>query len=293
MAHYTFTFKKDDIDVEFKTTNKEAIERQFQIWVTCASVYTYNKENVLKGTPLTKDEIKKVIPKEGQTLAERRRQQQEAKEDALAKYAEIQRVKKEEELKEAQKRAQEAIFSEKNAENQDVIEAQKIDDEKNINDKKEEIKIEAQKAQDTANQIDELFDKPTINHMDVDEHISNPVEFGEILDKKMDNISYEPQKTRDDRFLKIIKMKDATQKLEYLLITAYYLSEFEKTDRFTVKQVNAKLMQNLDIVIDHEVIQEAVNKGYVEVIPDLTEVANVAEYRLTDCGEEAFLNGTE
>ena len=59
MPKYTFTFKKDDVFLEYITTDKESMERQFQIWVTCASVWAYNQEKIEKGlmvAPLPKAE---------------------------------------------------------------------------------------------------------------------------------------------------------------------------------------------------------------------------------------------
>lgn len=227
MSNYTFTFKKDDMFVEFTTTDKDVVERQFKIWVTCASVYSYNK---------TKQPVPEVQPqREPEKMAPE--QKQEFK--------------------------------------QEIVEA-------------------AEKAHEDAENIDALFHKPTINTLqNPSEQISNPVEFGAILENSMENSTFEPKSTKDERFLKIIKMKNITEKLDYLLITAYYLSEFDKLDRFTLKQVNAKLMHNISEVIDHSVSQEAIDRGYVEVVSDFTGVAGSSEYRLTECGEEAFLNGTK
>ena len=44
MSRYTFTFKKDDIFVEFTTEDKEVVERQFQIWVLNADEYVKSME---------------------------------------------------------------------------------------------------------------------------------------------------------------------------------------------------------------------------------------------------------
>ena len=44
MSRYTFTFKKDDIFVEFTTEDKEVVERQFQIWVLNADEYVKSLE---------------------------------------------------------------------------------------------------------------------------------------------------------------------------------------------------------------------------------------------------------
>ena len=44
MSKYTFTFKKDDIFVEFSSEDKDVIERQFQIWVNNADQYVKEQE---------------------------------------------------------------------------------------------------------------------------------------------------------------------------------------------------------------------------------------------------------
>ena len=48
MPTYTFTFKKGDVNLEYITTNRDSMARQFQIWVTCASVWAYNQEKIEK-----------------------------------------------------------------------------------------------------------------------------------------------------------------------------------------------------------------------------------------------------
>ena len=119
-------------------------------------------------------------------------------------------------------------------------------------------------------------------------------DFDKILELSMNAVSEtETEIKKDDRFLKILNVKNVSSKLEYLIVTAYYLSEFEKLDKFTLKLINAKLMQNIKEAVDHNVLQEAIDNGLVEVLPSLPNIANSVEYRLTNAGEEAFLNGTK
>ena len=75
--------------------------------------------------------------------------------------------------------------------------------------------------------------------------------------------------------------------------TERFDKEFKKLDKFTLKLINAKLMQNIKEAVDHNVLQEAIDNGLVEVLPSLPNIANSVEYRLTNAGEEAFLNGTK
>lgn len=108
----------------------------------------------------------------------------------------------------------------------------------------------------------------------------------------MANPTTHVKEKQDDRFLKVIKVKNISEKLDFLIVTAYYLSEFERLDRFTLKLVNAKLMENMHEVIDNSVLQEAIDKGLVECLPNYTNIPSAMEYRLTEAGEEAFLNGS-
>ena len=52
-------------------------------------------------------------------------------------------------------------------------------------------------------------------------------------------------------------------------------------------------MQNIQEAVDHNVLQEAIDRGLVETLPNLPEISNSVEYRLTNLGEEVFLNGTK
>lgn len=250
MAQYTykFTFKKDDIFLEYLTTDKDSIARQFQIWVTCASIYTYNKDKV--------------------------QQQQEAEK--------IVRV------------------------NPEIITPEVKLDDIQIQDRKQEIADVVYQAGEVGDTLDDLYsEKLTINSLQpnlstetdeleatLEEFSPRSDDFDTILEQSLTNPTFEPESKKDDRFLKILSVKNVSEKLEYLIVTAYYLSEFEKLDKFTLKQINAKLMQNIETVVDHGILQEAINKNLVETLPNLPEIQSSAEYRLTTLGEEAFLNGT-
>jgi len=74
-----------------------------------------------------------------------------------------------------------------------------------------------------------------------------------------------------------------------LLLTAYYFTQYDGKPRFTLKQLNAKLMQNIAVIVDHAVVQEAINRDYIECLPDLTGIVGASEYRLTAYGEKSLL----
>ena len=144
-----------------------------------------------------------------------------------------------------------------------------------------------------------MYDKPaTINDIQLtqpeegSQSLDNNIDFDAFLQKSMSNPTTNVKEKQDDRFLKVIKVKNITEKLDYLIVTAYYLSEFERLDRFTLRLVNAKLMENMHEVVDNSVLQEAIDKGLVECLPNYTNIPSAMEYRLTEAGEEAFLNGS-
>ena len=47
---------------------------------------------------------------------------------------------------------------------------------------------------------------------------------------------------------------------------------------------------NIAVIIDHSVLQEAINRDYVECLPDLTGLVGTSEYRLTAYGEKVLLD---
>lgn len=123
-----------------------------------------------------------------------------------------------------------------------------------------------------------------------------PVEFENILEKSFNapqtELSFKPSPSikKDNAFLNYISSRKIERKIDYLLLTAYYFTQYEQKPRFTLKQLNAKLMQNAAIIIDHSVLQEAINRDYIECLPDLTGLVGASEYRLTAYGEKVLLD---
>ena len=120
--------------------------------------------------------------------------------------------------------------------------------------------------------------------------------FDNILENSMNNPKTElsfkssPSIKKDNAFLNYMGSRKVEKKIDYLLLTAYYFTQYEQKPRFTLKQLNAKLMQNLAVIIDHSVLQEAINRDYVECLPDLTGLVGASEYRLTAYGEKVLLD---
>lgn len=287
---YKFTFKKDDIFVEFDTTDKEALARQFQIWVTCASVYTYQHKR------------QEEIEKEAHVDIQKNFEQQ------VADFKPEPIVMPIEEVKQEIVEADENRVTLNNLQNQpvaDVSEFEMKSEPLTLEEKKKEIAQTVEKAGVIGENLDNLYqtEEAVLNSLetfkekieDNNDFANKETDFDKILEMSMSNApehSASVEVKKDDRFLKILKVKDVSSKLEYLIVTAYYLSEFEKLDKFTLKLINAKLMQNIKEAVDHNVLQDAIEKGLVEVLPSLPDIASSVEYRLTNAGEEAFLNGT-
>lgn len=233
MSKYTFTFKKDDVFVEFYSADKDVVEKQFQIWVKDADDYVNNRPFI-------------------RTAPEKTEKEEEGK-------------------------MSRCVESNDHASTPPRLHAS------------DEIQSEQPEVFDQASSL-----LKTINTIQneqegiVEEQKYEPMDFDSVLEKSIENPTFEPNKNQDKVFLNLIKSKNTADKFHYLMITAYYLSEFEKLDKFSIKQINAKLMQNLSEVVDHITLQEAINQNFIELLPDLTETSEGAEYRLTRSGEEFF-----
>lgn len=120
--------------------------------------------------------------------------------------------------------------------------------------------------------------------------------FDSILENSLNNPQTEltfktsPSIKKDSAFLNYMSARKIERKVDYLLLTAYYFTQYEQKPRFTLKQLNAKLMQNIAVIIDHAVLQEAINRDYIECLPDLTGLVGASEYRLTAYGEKVLLD---
>lgn len=295
---YKFTFKKDDIFVEFDTTDREALARQFQIWVTCASVYTYQqqrlKEEIQPSQTQIKNEEVKATPSQMTPV-----QVELQPEPYVLPIEQVVQPKKE---KVEEHRV--TLNDLQNNPKADIEEFKSSEESLTLEEKKQEIAKTVEHVGEIGSYLDSLYniEGTTVNRLEIfkekieeeGDFSNKSADFDKILELSMNAVSEtETEIKKDDRFLKILNVKNVSSKLEYLIVTAYYLSEFEKLDKFTLKLINAKLMQNIKEAVDHNVLQEAIDNGLVEVLPSLPNIANSVEYRLTNAGEEAFLNGTK
>lgn len=88
----------------------------------------------------------------------------------------------------------------------------------------------------------------------------------------------------------LVYLKKPQTKLDYLLLTSYFLQEHEDTEKYSLKQINSLVLPHAKGAIDHSVIHEAVAHEYFEVIPDYLGTAGITEYKITNEGVDYILN---
>jgi len=212
--------------------------------------------------------------------------------DATA-YARKRKAKECKEMVNSQIKAEEEI-TKKNIENHlakhPVTDMPKLD-EPAIKQKQE---VKKENAEDS---LDIFYAPPTQDTIasKINQNPSSGV-FDNILENSLNNPKTEltfkssPSIKKDNAFLNYMNTRKVERRIDYLLLTAYYFTQYEQKPRFTLKQLNAKLMQNIAVIIDHSVLQEAINRDYIECLPDLTGLVGASEYRLTAYGEKVLLD---
>ena len=250
MATYSFRIKKGNYQLDVITSDKDLLAEQFELWVKQARDYV-RKNKAKECKELVNNQIKA--------------EEEITKKNIEAQVANIPKPKKEQEPETKPVKAVE----------------------------KEEVKTTT-KAEKS---LDIFYAPPS------EESISNRINnkssmgvFDEILENSLNNPKTEltfktsPSIKKDSAFLNYISSRKIDKKIDYLLLTAYYFTQYEQKPRFTLKQLNAKLMQNIAVIIDHSVLQEAINREYIECLPDLTGLVGASEYRLTTYGEKVLLD---
>lgn len=253
MATYSFRIKKGKFQLDVTTTDKELLVSQFDLWVRQAGDYARRmKANDCKN--LVQNQIK-------------------AEEEITKKNIETQLAKK--------KVVEECVVEHSSKEEKDVKKESRVVDKT----------VPAEKS------LDIFYAPPseeTISSM-INKSSAGGV-FDDILENSLNNPKTEltfktsPSIKKDSAFLNYMSSRKIDRKIDYLLLTAYYFTQYEQRPRFTLKQLNAKLMQNIAVIIDHGVLQEAINREYIECLPDLTGLVGASEYRLTAYGEKVLLD---
>ena len=117
--------------------------------------------------------------------------------------------------------------------------------------------------------------------------------FDNILEKSIQapqtELSFKPSPSikKDNAFISFITARPLEKKLDYLLMTAYYFTQYEQKPRFTLKQLNAKLMQNFTIIVDHSILQSAIAREFITQIHQGNDDVS-SEYMLTEKGVRSY-----
>lgn len=126
----------------------------------------------------------------------------------------------------------------------------------------------------------------TINSLQNPEPEPQP-DFDNILNKEMSMQTETPPIDKDERFIQYVEGKSALDKLDFLVITAQYLAQYENMNTFNLKHINAKLMQNFTIIVDHSILQSAIAREFITQIHQGNDDVS-SEYMLTEKGLRSY-----
>lgn len=251
MVTYSFRIKKGKFQLDLTTSDKELLAKQFELWVRDAGAYAKKmKANECKNIVNTQIQAEEEITKKNI-------------EEQLAKHP--------------------------------------IPELPTLDKPQDKLPESTQNESSPKDNLDIFYAPPTqetlaaMTEKNVVTGGSTGV-FDNILENSLKNPKTEltfktsPSIKKDNAFLNYISTRKIERKIDYLLLTAYYFTQYEQKPRFTLKQLNAKLMQNIAVILDHGVLQEAINRDYIECLPDLTGLVGASEYRLTAYGEKVLLD---
>ncbi len=72
---------------------------------------------------------------------------------------------------------------------------------------------------------------------------------------------------------------------DYLILAAYFLTQFKQVEKYALKDLNTQLVRSGLTPINHAILESAVEKGLLSLVPDMTGAANAAEYTITADGQ--------
>lgn len=77
---------------------------------------------------------------------------------------------------------------------------------------------------------------------------------------------------------------------DYLMLTSYYIVCIEGSDdKFSLKRINSHLVKSGMTPVNHSVLESVITKNYLTLVPDLTGLADISEYSLSDAGQAYVL----
>lgn len=257
MPNYTFILKKKDLKLELQSSNPDLIASEMEKWmkdilgISSEPIVTPTKIKSSKKTAKSVEEAKPV--KKIAELVEEAEDEIPVKEPPKEKNL-IRKLIKSPELK-----------------------FKKVE----IEAKKETLIEEEPEEESIINEFQEILNQK----------IKEEPEKEEINIVKSFKTEAPVIKNKEFTSLEgIIEDKNPQILLDYLIISAYYLKNIEKFDKFALKQINGKILPFSKKPIDHSIIQNAVTKNLIEVVPDKTGMAEVTEYTITSEGEQYLIN---
>ncbi len=272
---YTLVFKKGKFEVTFSTDDKEAVERQMELTVRRASEYA-----------LSKKQNPDVVPEQQNTDTDSKNYEPVASpennpEENLSEVVPSQELIPEKfpEYRTEPVSIKSSIELEQKSEPEihDFVPI-KVDAPK-----VEPPKIEAPDVIPT--NLDISTTKPvTINSLQNPEPTQEEVpDFDKILNNEMSQPSIENKNIKDEKFINYVEAKSVIERLDFLIATAQYLAQYEGMNTFNLKHINAKLMQNFTIIVDHSILQSAISRGDITKIQQGSDDGS-SEYMLTEKG---------
>lgn len=284
MPYYIFNFKKGDLSLEFESTDHRFVAYQMDKWIEEVAGITLLDSRPAKKSSKT---IKTKPEKPAKKIV---------KEEDIEVITENQPSDAVEEL---EKQVESAIKATQNI-IKDTTEIEQTL-------KKPDFDSFDRTIPDITGIVGELPDadkKEETSALDINEKAQNN-KFYKILQEKFSSlpemvqsnlaktISEQAEKTKpleSASIEELIELKDPQTPLDYLVVAAYYLKEYDMLDRYSLKQINSKIIRFVQKPVNHTVIQEAVTNNFLEVVPDYTGMADVTEYMITSEGINYIIN---
>ena len=251
---YTIIFRKGKIELEFTTDDKFAVEKQLNLIISQASGSVSSAKKVENNLNITQD-INNTIDNNPTNQSIPKKDE----ENNIENIVETTNLVSE--------NVQPAIFEHITSEEKQSV-----------------IKNDEEIIPQT---IDVASSKPvTINSIQNPEPEPEP-DFDKILNTEMEQSADIAPINKDERFINYVEGKSALDKLDFLVITAQYLAQYENMNTFNLKHINAKLMQNFTLIVDHSVLQSAIAREYITQIHDAGDEVS-SEYMLTEKGLRSY-----
>lgn len=139
--------------------------------------------------------------------------------------------------------------------------------------------------------IPQSLDIGTVRPMTINS-LQNPKQeeepnFDKILNTELNSQTTDVPIDKDEKFIQYVEAKSALDKLDFLVVTAQYLAHNENMNTFNLKHINAKLMQNFTLIVDHSILQSAISKELITQVHQGNDDIS-SEYMLTEKGLRSY-----